>query len=59
MHKRLNLVLGTLVTSVLFVAFHALLAVTAICCLVFMIPAMLFRWTTDNRKVHLRGHHGI
>jgi len=50
MSKKLNLVIGTLFALALFVVFHAVLAVTTLCSFVFLIPGMLFRWSTDEPK---------
>jgi hypothetical protein len=50
MSKKLNLIVGTFFTLALFVAFHAFLAVTTVCWFVFLIPGMLFRWSSQGQK---------
>lgn len=50
MSKKLNLAIGTFFTVALFLAFHALLAVTTLCWFVFLIPGMLFRWPAQDHK---------
>jgi hypothetical protein len=56
MSKKLNLIVGTFFTLALFLAFHALLAVTTLCWFVFLIPGMLFRWSSpDQKPVPIRG----
>jgi len=50
MHKKLHLVIGTLFTFVLFLVFHAVLAVTTLCSFIFLIPGMLFRWSMNEQK---------
>lgn len=57
MSKKLNLIFGTFFTVAIFLAFHALLAVTTICSFVFLIPGMLFRWSSpeNHKPVPIRG----
>jgi hypothetical protein len=51
MHRRLSLAAGTLSGLTVFLVFHALLAITAICSLVVLAPwVLLTRWA-DERKV--------
>jgi hypothetical protein len=50
MNRKLNLVAGTVLTMTLFLVFHAVLAVTTVCCFIFLIPAMLLRWPSDSHK---------
>ena len=51
MQRKLNMVAGTALTATLFVFFHAVLAVGTICWIVVLIPAMLYKWSIDDRKV--------
>ena len=50
MQKKLSLVAGTALTATLFVFFHAVLAVGTIFWVVALIPAVLFKWSVDERK---------
>ena len=54
MSKKFNLIAGTFFTLAFFLAFHALLAVTTLCWFVFLIPGMLFRWSSDHKPVPVR-----
>jgi hypothetical protein len=50
MHKKLSLIAGTALSATLFLLFHAVLAVGTICWVVVLIPAMLFKWSIDDRN---------
>jgi hypothetical protein len=50
MQKKLSLMAGTVLSVTLFLFFHAVLAVGTICWIVILIPAMLFRWSLDDRN---------
>ena len=50
MQRKLNLVAGTALTAALFLFFHAVLAIGTIFWTVALIPAMLFKWSMDDRK---------
>jgi hypothetical protein len=54
MHRKFNLIAGTALTATLFVFFHAVLALGAICWTVVLIPAMLFKWMDDGKEVPVR-----
>jgi hypothetical protein len=51
MHRKFSLIAGTALTATLFVFFHAVLALGTICWIVFLIPAMLFKWMDDGKAV--------
>jgi hypothetical protein len=48
MYRKLNLIAGTLLVSAVFLFFQAVLAIGAICSIVVLSPAMLFRWSTEK-----------
>jgi hypothetical protein len=50
MQRKLSLIAGTALATTLFLFFHAVLALGAICWLVVLIPAMLFKWSLDDHK---------
>ena len=56
MSNKLHVFVGTLFTLAIFLVFHALLAVTTILSLIFLIPGLLFRWSAEEPKpVAIRG----
>ncbi len=50
MYRKINLIAGTSLITALFLFFQAILAIGAICSIVVLFPAMLFRWSTSGQK---------